>query len=247
MKPGILVIDIGGNGIKAAVIDKQGDLLSERLRELTPHPCLPSKLIDTIADMVMPLPAYDRMSIGFPGAIKDGLILTAANLDSHQWAGFDLADALSRRLNGCPARIVNDADLQGFALIEGKGLELVVTLGTGFGSALFREGQLMPHLELAHHPVADGKTYDQYLGTAALEQIGTDAWNQRLLRVLNLLEILLHPDHIVLTGGNVRLIDTPLPQSVSISPSDSGLGGGAALWKQVPINASKADVAPGSV
>ncbi|QJD59692.1 ROK family protein [Pseudomonas sp. gcc21] len=231
MKPGILVIDIGGSGIKAAVVDEQGNLLSERLRVLTPHPCLPSVLIDTVVELVAPCPAYNRISIGFPGAIRNGLILTAANLDSREWIGFDLPDALSRRLGNHPARIINDADLQGFALIQGKGLEMVITLGTGFGSALFRDGQLMPHLELAHHPVSDNLTYDQYLGNAALKKIDVSEWNERLLRVLDVLEVLLHADHIVLTGGNVRLVTVDLPPSVSIAPSDSGISGGAALWR----------------
>ncbi|WP_206668602.1 ROK family protein [Pseudomonas saliphila] len=231
MKPGILVIDIGGNGIKAAVVDEQGNLLSERRRVLTPHPCLPSVLIDTVVELVAPCPAYNRISIGFPGAIRNGLILTAANLDSREWIGFDLPEALSRRLGNHPARIINDADLQGFALIQGKGLELVLTLGTGFGSALFRNGQLMPHLELAHHPLADNLTYDQYLGNAVLQQISADVWCDRLLRALDILEILLRPDRIILTGGNVRLVNVELPPTVSIAPSDTGLGGGAALWR----------------
>ncbi|MEH6387884.1 MULTISPECIES: ROK family protein [Pseudomonas] len=231
MKPGILVFDIGGSGIKAAVVDEQGNLLSERLRVPTPHPCLPSVLVDTLVQLVALCPAYNRISIGFPGAIRNGLILTAANLDSREWIGFDLPDALSRRMDNHPARIINDADLQGFALIRGKGLELVITLGTGFGSALFRDGQLMPHLELAHHPVADNLTYDQYLGNAALKQINAEVWNERLLRVLDVLEVLLHPDHIVLTGGNVRLVTVDLPSSVRMAPSDTGISGGAALWR----------------
>lgn len=231
MKPGILVIDIGGSGIKAAVVDDQGELLSERLRVPTPHPCLPAVLIDTVVELVAPCPAYNRISVGFPGAIRNGMILTAANLDSREWIGFDLPEALSKRLGNHPARIINDADLQGFALIQGQGLELVLTLGTGFGSALFRDGQLMPHLELAHHPIFDNLTYDQYLGNATLHEIGAELWNERLSYVLGILDVLLHADRIVLTGGNVRLVDLELPSTVSIAPSDTGISGGAALWR----------------
>lgn len=231
MKPGILVIDIGGSGIKAAVVDEQGELQSERVRVPTPHPCLPSVLLDTVEQLVARCPPYNRISVGFPGAIRNGLILTAANLDSREWIGFDLPDALSKRLGNLPVRIINDADLQGFALIQGKGLELVLTLGTGFGSALFRDGHLMPHMELAHHPVYDNLTYDQYLGNAALAHIDAQIWNERLLHVLGLLDILLHADRIILTGGNVRLVNFELPSTVSIAPSDTGIGGGAALWR----------------
>ena len=126
MQPGILAIDIGGIGIKAAVLDRAGTLLSEHLRVPTPQPCNPTLLIDTVVDLVSPLPPYDRLSIGFPGAVRDGRILTAANVGGAPWIGFDLATALSQRLGGVPARIVNDADLQGYALISGTGLELVI-------------------------------------------------------------------------------------------------------------------------
>ncbi len=234
MQPGILAIDIGGIGIKAAVLDRSGALLSERLRVPTPQPCNPTLLIDTVVDLVSPLPPYDRLSIGFPGAVRDGQILTAANVGGAAWIGFDLANALSQRLGGVPARIVNDADMQGYALMSGVGLELVVTLGTGFGTALFRNGELMPHMELAHHPVSGDLTYDQFLGDAALKQVGKARWNERLGRAVELLQLLFHPDRILLSGGNSRNIERSFTGEVSVVPDVAGIAGGAALWRDAP-------------
>lgn len=232
MLPGILAIDIGGTSIKAAVLDIHGSLLSERLRVPTPHPCPPETLIELVMGLVQNLPAFDRISIGFPGVIRKGLVLTAANLQSHEWFGYDLAAALSARLGNHPARIINDADMIGLAVIAGEGLEVVVTLGTGFGTALFRNGELMPHMELAHHPIVNGRTYDQYLGDSELKRIGHQRWNDRLGQALGLLNILFHPDRIIFTGGNARNIDIALPPNTSIVPDVIGMSGGAALWRE---------------
>ncbi len=230
MTPNTLSIDVGGTAIKLAVLDASGMVISERLRLPTPRPCPPSILLDLVAHSAAELPAFGRISMGFPGAISDGRVLSAANLGNQAWLGFDLQRALSERFDGKPARVVNDADMQGFALIRGNGLELVVTLGTGFGTALFREGELMPHMELAHHPLHDNETYDQYLGDAALNRIGAVQWNQRLKPTLELLGRVFHPDHLVLAGGNARLVEPDLPPWVSLAPAGTGIQGGAALW-----------------
>lgn len=233
MKPGILAIDVGGTGLKAAVIDDRGQLRSDRQRVPTPHPCPPKLFLDTIAALVKPLPAFDRIAVGFPGVVRDGRVITAPNLGTEDWAGFALASALSKRLGGAPVKIINDAEMQGLALVEGRGLELVVTLGTGVGTALFRDGALAPHLELAHHPLSKGgKTYDEYLGNAAYEKIGKKRWNRRVKRMLEVLEILLHPDRVRISGGNAKRIDFELPKGVTIASNEAGLEGGAGLWRE---------------
>ncbi|MDB5971236.1 MAG: hypothetical protein JWQ90_3686 [Hydrocarboniphaga sp.] len=232
MKPGILAIDIGGSGLKAAVLDQRGRMRSERVRVETPHPCPPKRLVDTVVALVQGLPAFDRISIGFPGVIRNRKVLTAPHLDTGLWAGFALADVLSKKLGGHPSRIINDAEMQGLALIRGKGLELVITLGTGVGTALFRDGEMTPHMELAHHPLRDDKTYDEVLGDAAFQHGGAKRWNKRLRQALALLEVLLHPDRIIIGGGNARHVDADdLPLSVSIGSNIAGIEGGAALWR----------------
>lgn len=228
---GILAVDIGGTGLKCAVIDDKGEMISERARVETPHPCPPPVLLDAFAGMAKPLPRFDRIAIGFPGVVRNGTVLTAPNLGTGDWSGFALADAMSERLGGHPARLINDAEMQGLAIVAGTGLELVVTLGTGVGTALFRDGVLMPHMELAHHPIHDDKTYDQYLGNAALEEKGRKHWNERVSKVLGVLYTLLHYDRLYFGGGNAKKLELKLPQNVSIASNDAGLRGGAELWK----------------
>src|SRR6266851_3984507 len=154
-----LAIDVGGTGLKASVIDDAGKLLVERVRIDTPVGAPPEKIIEVLALLVAPLGAYDRVSIGFPGVVRDGRVLTAPNLSNTGWKGYGLAAALGKAL-GKPVRVANDADLQGLAVIAGKGVEMVITLGTGFGTGLYVDGRLGPHLELSHHPFRNGKKLD---------------------------------------------------------------------------------------
>lgn len=230
MSAGILAIDIGGTAVKAAVLDNAGTPLCERVRVPTPRPCPPERLLSLINELVRSLPAYDRIAVGFPGAVRDGRVLTAANLGNAPWVDFPLEQTLAERL-GHPTHLLNDADMQGFALIEGIGLELVVTLGTGFGTAWFRHGELMPHLEIAHHPISGNRTYDQYLGNEALKRVGKARWNARLGYALEILERTLRPDRIILAGGNARLVELALSERVKIKPDAAGISGGAALWR----------------
>lgn len=230
MAPGILAIDIGGTSVKAAVLDDTGTPLCERVRGPTPRPCPPETLLALLGNLVAPLPAYDRIAVGFPGAVRDGRVLTAANLGNAPWVDYPLEETIARQL-GQPTQLLNDADMQGFALIEGAGLELVITLGTGFGTAWFRHGELMPHLEIAHHPIRSNRTYDQYLGDDALKRVGRRRWNARLDYALDVLQRILRPDSIILAGGNARLVDLDLPDHVVIKPDAVGISGGAALWR----------------
>lgn len=241
MKPGILAIDIGGSGLKADVVDDNGTMQAGKVRVDTPQPATPKVVVDTIVKMVKDLPAYDRISIGFPGVVRDGKVLTAANLGRDIWYEFPLADTLSKRLGGHPARLLNDADMQGYALIDGKGVELVITLGTGFGSALFRNGELMPHMELGHHPVHKDKTYDQYVGNQAFEKIGKRRWNARMEKVLPLLHAFLHADTIHIGGGNARELTIKLPNNVKVGSNDAGIRGGAALWRDAKPGTTSAE------
>ncbi len=160
----ILAIDIGGTGFKAAVLDAEGNLLSDRLRVKTPYPCKPEVMLGTILTLVEPLATlhYNRISIGFPGVVRRGKIITAPMLGTEDLRGFALAQELSTHL-GHEARLINDADMQGLAVVKGHGIEMVITLGTGFGSALYSEGQLGPHLELLQAPFRKGETYNDQL------------------------------------------------------------------------------------
>jgi polyphosphate glucokinase len=113
-------------------------------------------------------------------------------------------------------------------------VEMVLTLGTGAGTAIFRDGEIMPHLELAHHPVSGNKTYDEYIGNAAREKKGKKAWNKRVAKVIEILRVVVRFDHLYLGGGNAKHIDFALPPDVTIVPNTDGLTGGIRLWREEP-------------
>ena len=226
-----LAIDIGGTGIKAAVLDEAGNILGERERVATPSkPIAPDTLIHAIDEAVTPLGGFDRASVGFPGYVRDGRVVTAPNLGTETLAGFDLQGTLGRRWSK-PVRVLNDADVQGFGAIKGQGIEMVLTLGTGAGTAIFRDGEIMPHLELAHHPVKGDKTYDEYVGNAALKKKGKKAWNKRVAKIIEILRDVVRFDHLYIGGGNAKALDFDLPHDVSAVPNTDGLTGGIALWR----------------
>ena len=224
-----LTVDIGGSGIKAMVLDSKGDPIGRRKRVSTPRPAKPDPVLRAIVKLAKRQSDFDRVSVGFPGVIRNGVTETAVNLHK-DWIGFDLEGTLSEQL-GKPARVLNDADIQGFGAISGKGVELVVTLGTGFGSALFLDGKLVPNLEVAHHRFRKGKTYEEHLGSAALKRTGKRRWQQRVVEAIASLEHLFNYDTLYIGGGNSRRLTVDLPPNVKIIPNVAGLLGGIALWK----------------
>ncbi len=228
-----LAIDIGGSGIKLALLDGAGKMIGERVRVPTPPPpAAPQLVTDMIDQAAAPLGHFDRASVGFPGMVRHGRVLTAPHLGTEAWAGYDLQTELSRRW-GKPVRVMNDADVQGFGAIRGVGVEMVVTLGTGCGTAIFADGKVIPHLELSHHPIRSGQTYDEYVGRAALDKIGKKKWNRRVARVIDVLRTVVAFDHLYIGGGNAKHLKIELPDDVSIVPNSSGLIGGFALWHEI--------------
>jgi predicted TIM-barrel fold metal-dependent hydrolase/predicted NBD/HSP70 family sugar kinase len=228
-----LAVDIGGTGIKLAVVDGAGKIIGKRLRLRTPPPPVRPQAVTAAIDAARArLGDFDRAAVGFPGVVRQGRILTAPNLGTELWAGFDLEAALADRF-GKPVKVMNDADVQGLGAIRGQGVEMMLTLGTGAGTAIFRDGQIMPHLEFAHHPVRGNKTYDEYVGRRALEKAGKQKWNKRVARVIDILRRVVNFDHLYIGGGNAKLISFDLPQDVTIVPNSDGLTGGIALWRAV--------------
>ena len=226
-----LAVDIGGTGLKLALLDEKGQMVGKRVRTPTPpKPVSPKLLIEKLAECAAQVPKFDRVSVGFPGAVRRGQILTAPNLGTEVWAGFDLQSALAN-LWKKPVRVMNDADVQGFGAIKGNGVEMVLTLGTGAGTSLFYNGQIAPHLELAHHPISGKKDYDQYVGRVALEKKGKKGWNKRVQHVLDVLRMVVNFDHLYIGGGNAKAINFELPSDVTVVPNSDGLTGGIALWR----------------
>lgn len=233
-----LAIDIGGSGIKALVLNEAGTPLTERVRVETPQPATPASVLQAIVGLTKGQRSFERVAVGFPGVVRRGVVETAPNLDP-TWRGFDLADALAKKL-GKPARVANDADVQGFGAITGRGVELVLTLGTGLGSALFVDGVLVPNLEIAHHPFRRHKTYEDHLGYAALKKDGKKKWNKWLAQAIAQLGDLFNYDRLYLGGGNAKKISLPLPKNVTLVANVAGLLGGIALWNGRPARPPRA-------
>jgi polyphosphate glucokinase len=227
----ILAIDIGGSNIKATILNMQGIFLNDYEKFPTPSPATPGKVLDVIQLLAKKFPAYDKIAAGFPGFIKDGIVKTAPNLGTEQWANFNLNKKLEEVL-GKPAIAVNDADLQGLSVVSGKGVELMITLGTGFGSALLKDGVLLPHLEIAHHPITKNKDYDQYVGEYEFKRIGKKKWNKRMQRIVGILKVVFNYDRLYISGGSAREINFKLDDNIIIAGNRDGIKGGAKLWQQ---------------
>lgn len=223
-----LSIDIGGTGIKVILLDPAGVAITERARIETPHPATPAAVLDVIEQLARSQGEFDRISVGFPGVVRGTVIKTAPNLDP-SWAGFDLGQALEQRL-GKPVRVANDAVIQGLGVIEGKGFEMVITLGTGLGCGIYIEGK-QAGLELAHHPFRKGMTYEELLGNAARKAAGNAKWNKRVRKVIQQIEDTFNVRKLYIGGGNVKHLDKErLPKDVVVADNLAGLLGGIRLW-----------------
>ena len=238
-----LAIDIGGTGLKASVLGPAGEMLTERARVETTYPLPPAELMRALVDLVKPLPAFNRISVAFPGVVRGGRILSAPHFVTVSgpgskvdqklvtlWHDFDLAQACVSAF-GRPTRVINDADMQGLDVVVGKGVELVVTLGTGLGTAVFEDGRLGPRLELSQHPFRKGQTYNEQIGDAARKKIGVKKWNRRVAKAFANLDALMFFDHIYVGGGNAEKLTIDLgPKGTKIDPN-AGLLGGIRLWE----------------
>jgi polyphosphate glucokinase len=200
-------LDIGGSGIKGAPVDTStGELLGERVRIKTPQPATPEAIVETAVEVVRQSGWDGPVGCGFPAVIKDGVVRTAANIDKAA-VGFDLQGALEKAL-GDPVRIVNDADAAGMAEMrwgagrDVEGVVLMLTLGTGIGTALFVGGRLVPNTELGHIEIdghdAETRASD---GARKREDLGWGEYSKRLNKYLATIENLLWPDLIVVGGG----------------------------------------------
>jgi len=238
-----LAIDIGGTGFKAAVLDPNGELLSKRVRVDTPYPCTPEVFVAALKDLVRELPLAHRVTVGFPSLIRNGIVSGIPGSLSRRvqngerdqelinaWLGFDIRTALTNAFE-LPTVVENDADVQGCAVVSGRGMEFVVTLGTGIGTALFLDGRLVPHLELSHGPYDSTMTHDIALGDGELKRIGEAAWQERVIKGLAHFKAIVNWDHIYIGGGNARLLtqEDVGPDATLISNAN-GLLGGIRIW-----------------
>jgi polyphosphate glucokinase len=226
--PFTLAIDIGGTGIKCLLLDADGKPSGKRQRQETPRPATPDAVLQVIKGLI-PDTAFDRVSVGFPGVVVGGVIHSAPNLDP-SFAGFDLQSALSH-LTEKPVRVLNDAGLQGLGAIAGSGTEVVITLGTGMGFAIYVEGRYVPNVELAHHPLSKRRTYEENVGNRARKKFGNRKWSKRVKAALLQIQKTFNPQRIYVGGGNAAKLSAKLPDGVVIIDNIAGLLGGIALWR----------------
>jgi polyphosphate glucokinase len=241
-----LSVDCGGGGIKANVLDDAGTAHAAPVRVPTPYPLPPELLVDTVARIAAGLPTAHRVTVGMPGMIRHGVVVHTPHYITRSgprsrvepdllaaWSSFDMQAAVAARL-GMPALVLNDAEVHGAGVIAGSGLELVLTLGTGLGSALFDGGLLSPHLEWSHAPVRRGATYDQYVGEPERRRLGDGLWSRRVVAMVDGLRPVFRWDRLYLGGGNSRRV-TPaalarLGDDVVVVPNSAALVGGARAW-----------------
>lgn len=238
-----LAIDIGGTGLKGALVDAGGAMVSDKLKVATPYPCPPERLVSEIVQLCQPLEGYHRVSIGFPGLVRQGIVLEVPSLSRRvyggppdpelaaQWSGFHLADDFAHAFD-LPVLVVNDADMQGAAVVQGHGVEFVMTLGTGVGTALFYDGHLLPHFELSHGAFRKGMSTDIALGEARRQEIGTKHWIPDVRLAIENFHNMLYFDHLYVGGGNAKRLEPADvgPKGVII-PNTAGILGGVRIWQ----------------
>jgi len=227
----ILSIDIGGSRIKATILDPEGNMLMDFQKIATPVTPDPGNVIQAILELTQSFQEYHRVSVGFPGYTRQGVIYTAPNLGTSKWKGILFSKLLSDVLSK-PVRVLNDADMQGLGVVSGNGLEMVITLGTGFGTALFLDGNLLPHLEIAHHPLSKDRTYDEYIGNRALLEVGLEKWNKRMKKVIDVLKTVFNYDHLYIGGGNSKKISFETDDTITMVSNLDGIRGGAKVWQR---------------
>jgi len=213
----ILGIDVGGTGIKGAPVDTDtGTLLTERYRQLTPDGAKPGPVAEIVKSVALQFNWHAPIGCGFPAVIRNGVAETAANINQ-KWIGTNVAELFSEATE-CPVYVVNDADAAGLAEVTfgaGKGVRgvlMMITIGTGLGSALFIDGKLVPNTELGHIEVECDEAESIASDVVRKQQdLSWKKWAKRLDKYLNTLENLFHPDLMILGGGAVKKKDQFLP------------------------------------
>ena len=210
----VLGIDVGGTGIKFGVVDTaSGTLIGDRVRIPTPRPATPQAVGEVLRDIVASTQWHGPIGVGFPAAVVQGTVRTAANIDK-SFIGLPIAEYFAQ-CTGCPVFVANDADAAGLAEMrfgagrEHSGTVLIVTVGTGIGTALFHAGRLLPNTELGHIYLNNGKEAEPYASeaTRVTKDLKWKDWGPRLGQVLGTLEHLLWPELIILGGGVSRKLE----------------------------------------
>ena len=205
----VLGIDIGGSGMKGGLIDSvTGEMVSERFRIPTPESRKPDEMVQVFKDIVNHFNYQGPIGVGFPSLVKHGICKSPGNLHK-DWHNLNVKELFSKAV-GLPVTVINDADAAGYAAMNygiGKGMSgfvLMITIGTGLGSGAFLDGELIPNFELGQIPYKKYKKIEEWASNAAMERekLSYKKWGKRFNKFLELVELLLSPDHIILGGGS---------------------------------------------
>lgn len=235
-------VDCGGSGIKGSVVDADGHMLAEKVRLKTPYPLPPERFIAVLQEIASRMPAFDRMTVGMPGMIRRGVVIYTPHYPNRHgpytekdpaldaaWRDWDVTAALEKTFDK-PVRVLNDAEVQGAAVIKREGLEVMFTLGTGLGCGIFDDGTLAPHLEISHAPVRKGQTYDTWMGDRARKRLGARRWSRRVLATVEGLRPVFRWTHLYVGGGNSHKVTEFLGEDVTIVRNVAGILGGVKVW-----------------
>lgn len=242
-----LAIDCGGNSIKGSILNSTGEMHDVMLNQRTPYPMSPQKLLSIIQTFADNLPDFHRITIGMPGMIRHGVVVytphysrksgphTEVDFEVEElWRNFNLAGFVEGHFKK-PTLVMNDAEVHAAGVIHGVGLEVVVTLGTGLGFALFDNGHLAPHLEMSMAPTRGAKTFDLYVGEKARKRIGNPMWSRRVLTMVEQLRPIFHWERLYIGGGNSERISLSVRQrlgsDVYLMPNSTGVAGGSRAWE----------------
>ena len=242
-----LSIDCGGLYLKSCVLDEQGTIHAKPNRISTPYPLSPQRFVETMKEIQGNLPAAQRATVGMPGMIRNGVVVAIPHyvnvsgprtrLDpelKEQWYGFDVQSALTQEL-GVPTKVLNDAEVHGAGVVSGSGYEVVITLGTGLGFAVFHGGKVAPHFELSHATTRRNTTFDEWIGDHQRKILGNTFWSRRIRLMVEELRPVFLWDRLYIGGGNAHNIlqrDIQLMgEDVVIVPNTAGVAGGVRAWQ----------------
>ena len=244
-----LAIDCGGGGIKASVLVSAGTLHAQPVPATTPYPLPPTRLVSIIRSLAEQLPRAERVTVGMPGMIRHGVVGATRHYHCKAgprprvvpelvaaWSGSDRRAAVGEALR-LPVLVLNDAEVHGCGLVTGVGLEMVITLGTGLGNAIFDAGVLAPHAELSQGTVKWGLTFDEYLGEHERIRLGDAHWSRRVRKVVDSFRPVYLWDRLYIGGGNARRL-TPstvarLGERTVLANNAAGILGGVRAWDMV--------------
>lgn len=242
-----LAIDCGGTGIKGSVLDEAGSMVAERIRVRTPYPLPPARFLGVLGEIARRLPPADRVTVGMPGMIRHGVVVSTPHYITKRgphstvvpeleraWRGFDVNHALEGQFQ-VPVLVLNDAEVAGAGAVSGYGFEVMLTLGTGLGNAIFDNGVLVPHLEISRSPIRRGRIYDEYIGDKSRKRLGNTAWSLRVRDAVLGLQPMLQWDQLYLGGGNAVKLEPrhlrALGPRVTVVSNDVGIIGGVKAWE----------------